>query len=228
MPSLAREEGYCCLPMVRWCVKLAVLVKTSTNVNPDAESTWKVGFASSILTDGSPGQRSRFGIQVRSRAEGRRDECVSTGNEHGSTLERNNASIEEQYKLARESFEPQTEAENDELIVQGCISHHRYCDRSGFSPYQMVFGITRRMPRSLTNDDELETIEVPKDQHWIVNAHTTVEWRPLQLSSSKTRTTELQGRVRRVLLPDIDQQLVNRSWYIVTNALNRRLLWWFW
>ena len=61
---------------------------------------------------------------MRARAEGRRDECVSTGNEHGSTLERYNASIEEEYKLARESFEPQTEAENDELIVQGCISHH--------------------------------------------------------------------------------------------------------
>ena len=162
---------------------------------------------------------------MRARAEGRRDECVSTGNEHGSTLERYNASIEEEYKLARESFDPQTEAE---LIVQGCISHTRYCDLSGFSPYQMVFGITRRMRRSLTNDDELETIEETKDQHWIVNAHTTVEWRPLQLSSSKTRTTELQGRVRRVLLTDTDQQLVTLSWYIVTTALNRRLLWWFW
>ena len=125
-------------------------------------------------------------------------------------------------------FEPQTEADNDELIVQGCISHTRYCDLSGFSPYQMVFGITRRMRRSLTNDDELETIEVPKDQHWIVNAHTTVEWRPLQLSSSKTLTTELQGRVRRVMLPDTDQQLVTLSWNIVTTTLNRRLLWWFW
>ena len=79
--------------------------------------------------------------------------------ENGPT-ERYTATIEEQYELARESFEPQTEAENDELIVQGCIPHNRYNDRSGFSPYQRVFGITPRMPRSSTNDDALETSEV--------------------------------------------------------------------
>ena len=65
--------------------------------------------------------------------------------EKGPT-EQCNATIVEQYDCARESFEPKTEAENDELIVQGCIAHNRYCDRSGFSLFQRVFGITPRMP----------------------------------------------------------------------------------
>ena len=79
--------------------------------------------------------------------------------ENGPT-ERCNATIEEQYELARESFEPQTETESDELIVQGCIPHNQYSDRSRSNPYERVFGVPTRMPRSLTNDDALETSEV--------------------------------------------------------------------
>ena len=50
--------------------------------------------------------------------------------------------------------------ENVDLIVPNCIAHNRYCDRSVFSLYQRVYGITPRMPRSLTNDDVLETSDV--------------------------------------------------------------------
>ena len=52
-------------------------------------------------------------------------------------------------ELARESFEPQTEPENDELLRQFRIQS-----------VSEVFGITVRMHRSLTNDDALETSEV--------------------------------------------------------------------
>ena len=46
------------------------------------------------------------------------------------------------------------------MIVQGCTAHNSNYDRLGFSPYQRAFGFTPRMPRSLTNDDALETSEV--------------------------------------------------------------------
>ena len=67
-------------------------------------------------------QGSRFKCVLEQKVEGMSvfQQVTNTG----STLKRYNASIEEQHKLARESFEPQTEAENDELVVQGCISHH--------------------------------------------------------------------------------------------------------
>ena len=97
------------------------------------------------------------------------------------------ATIEEHCELTRECFEPPTEAENDGRIVQGCIAHNRYYDRSGFSSYQTVSGNRPRMPRILT----------PKDQHWTTNVHTTVELRPLRPSSNWTRTTGFRKQVRR-------------------------------
>ena len=39
MPSLSSQQRHCWESMVCWGVKLAVIVKTTTNVNPDAEST---------------------------------------------------------------------------------------------------------------------------------------------------------------------------------------------
>ena len=117
--------------------------------------------------------------------------------ENGPT-ERYHATIQEQYELAR-SFEPQTQANRDELIVQGFIAHSRYHDHSGFSPCQRVFGITPRMPRILTNDVALETSEVAEGpaldyqrEHDCRVAGTTAFFK---LDANKT---EFRGRVRRV------------------------------
>ena len=116
----------------------------------------------------------------------------------GKRTKRHNATIEEQYGLARESFEPQTAAENYKLIVSDsarsrrCLaSHHEF-------------------PRSLTNNDALESSGV--------NVHTTVDLRPLQHSSKWTQTTGLRERVRRVQWLDTDHKLVTGSWCIVTTG----------
>ena len=122
----------------------------------------------------------------------------------------------------REASKPRTESENDELIVQGCIAHNRYDDRFEFSPYQRVFGITPCVPCSLTNDDASKQVRLPKDQRWTTNAHTTVEWRPLQPSSHETHATRLRRRVRRVRLLDTYQKLVIGSRCIVTNRTSNR------
>ena len=167
VPGLSRQERQCRLSMVCWGVRLAAIVKTSTNVDPDAERTWK-GFNEVWLRAYSPtevvvtDQRSEFkgvfeqkvyGMSVFQQAAN-----TEAAWENGPT-ERCHATIQEQYELAR-SFEPQTQANGDELIVQGYITDRRYHNRSGFSPCQRVFGITPHMPRSLTNDDALETSEV--------------------------------------------------------------------
>ena len=132
--------------MVCWRVQLAVIVKTSTNVNPDAESNWK-GFHDALLRPHSPmevvvtNQGSEFKGVIEQMVEGMSTFQQVTNTERpweDGPTERNNATIEEQFELARETFEPLTEAENDEL----------------------GFGITPRMPRSLTNDDAMERGEV--------------------------------------------------------------------
>ena len=53
MPGLSRQERQCWLSMVCWCVMLAAIVKTSMNVNPDAERTSK-GFNEAWLRAYSP------------------------------------------------------------------------------------------------------------------------------------------------------------------------------
>ena len=66
------------------------------------------------------GHRSRVGMSVFHHATN-----TEAPWENGPT-EWCNATIEEQYELTRGSFEPQTEAENDELTVHCRIAHNRY------------------------------------------------------------------------------------------------------
>ena len=74
--------------MIRWGVKLAVIVKTSTNVHPDAESTWK-GFNGAWLRPYSPmevvvtDEGSEFQGVFEQKVEGM---SVFQQVEHGSTL----------------------------------------------------------------------------------------------------------------------------------------------
>ena len=86
------------------------------------------------------------------------DESVSTGNEHGGTLERNNASNEERYHAGHRGavrFEPQTEAENDELIVQGLhVAQSTLTSTLVSVRIRGSSALHRRMPRSLTNGDD--------------------------------------------------------------------------
>ena len=80
--------------------------------------------------------------------------------------ERNNATIEEQSELARESDEPQTEAENDELTVQGCIAHNRCLNllapvhtRECLPIHHVSLVVCRKMTL-------WKQARLPKDQHW--------------------------------------------------------------
>ena len=146
---------------------LAAIVKTSMNVNPDAERTSK-GFNEAwlrayspmavVVTDQGFEFKGVFEQEVEGMSVFQQAANTEAAWENGPT-DRYHATIQEQYELAR-SFEPQTQANRDELIVQGFIALRRYHDHSGFSPCQRVFGITPRMPRILTNDDALETSEV--------------------------------------------------------------------
>ena len=126
----AEPFRHCWLSMVSWGVKLAVIVKMSTNANSDAESTSK-GFSGAWLRPYSPVE-----VVVTDQGSGLKGvfeqklEGMSVFQQETSTEA---PTIEEQYGLARESFEPQTAAENCQLIVSDsarsrrCLaSHHEF------------------------------------------------------------------------------------------------------
>ena len=71
---VASKERHCWLSIVCWGVEQAFVIKTSTKVNPDAESTSKKGFTEAWLRPHSPtGQGLEF--RKRCRAGGGGDEC---------------------------------------------------------------------------------------------------------------------------------------------------------
>ena len=75
VPGLSRQDRQCWLSMVCWGVKLAAIVKTSTNVAPDAERTSK-GFNEAWLRAYSPmevvvtDQGSEFKVVFEQKVEG--------------------------------------------------------------------------------------------------------------------------------------------------------------
>lgn len=163
-----RTARHCWLSLLCWGVKLGTLSKSSTEQNPDSASTWKCFFESwtrpysapeMIVTDQCWEFKGSFEAGAEKLGIFQHVTDTEAPWENGPT-ERFNQSMEKQYELAREAFEPETEEENDELVIQGCIAHNRYYDRSGYSPYQRTPGITPRLPRSLTADDSLDTREV--------------------------------------------------------------------
>ena len=78
--------------------------------------------------------------------------------ENGPT-ERSNQVLQMQYSLARDTYEPFSEEENDELIWQCDAARNRHNDRSGFSSAQRLMGVNPRLPRSITSDDIVDPLD---------------------------------------------------------------------
>ena len=85
-----------------------------------------------MVTDQGSGLKSVFEQKLEGMNVFQQETSTEARAENGPT-ERHNATIEEQYGLAREIFEPQTAAENDKLIVSDsartrrCLaSHHEF------------------------------------------------------------------------------------------------------
>ena len=61
-----------------------------------------------------------------------------------------------QFNIAIRKCTPVNQSEFEALGMMCCAARNRYCNRSGFSPAQRVFGFTPRLPNSLHSDDAID------------------------------------------------------------------------
>ena len=79
--------------------------------------------------------------------------------QNGKT-ERAGGIFKKKRSLLLEEVVATTEAEFNQCVCETQIARNRYMNKSGFSPYQRVFGYTPRLPASLASDDVLSPMLV--------------------------------------------------------------------
>ncbi|CAJ1416610.1 unnamed protein product [Effrenium voratum] len=79
--------------------------------------------------------------------------------QNGKT-ERAGGIFKEKLSLLLEEIVATTEAEFSQCVWETQIARNRYMNKSGFSPFQRVFGYTPRLPASLASDDVLNPMLV--------------------------------------------------------------------
>ena len=76
---------------------------------------------------------------------------------------------------------PQNLREWRTLGLMCCAARNSYQNRSGFSPHQRVFGMSRRLPGSLLSDDYIDPLYLYDDP-------TTQFYRDAELRQAATRS----------------------------------------
>lgn len=102
--------------------------------------------------------------------------------------ERVGGAIKQQVALqARKQIALESPGEFERLVWACVAARNRHAYRSGFSPDQRVYGVSHRLPRSLTSDDMLDPDELALETRTdYTGATTRSEWRRRWPSSRRT------------------------------------------
>jgi len=100
-----------------------------------------------------------------------------------------------QFNLAIQKEAPQDYREWRTLGLLCCAARNQYQNRSGFSPFQRVFGMSMRLPGSLLSDDAI-------DPFYMYDDPTTQFHRDAELRQAATRAwaaTDSRARIKKAL-----------------------------
>ena len=100
-----------------------------------------------------------------------------------------------QFNLAIQKEAPQDYREWRTLGLLCCAARNQYQNRSGFSPFQRVFGMSMRLPGSLLSDDAI-------DPFYMYDDPTTQLHRDAELRQAATRAwaaTDSRTRIKKAL-----------------------------
>ena len=87
-----------------------------------------------------------------------------------------------------------SQAELEIAITQAVDARNRYCNRSGFSAHQRVFGSSLRLPACLLSDDPIDRFAVAMDP-----------------STDFHRTAEIRSAATKALFKQMDNEAIHRA-----------------